>query len=283
MGSILTPEIPATYGALDSDAFADGQPADAFVGREVARSHNRLVCRGHALLNDMFDTSGDPITETPEGSLSGYGVPFWFLAVPSPRTVLKKSRCNRMTVDIYSAMRTGEEMMLQIQTDALPFDPASPAATGTTRIVGTGGWQWTTISDIPLERGEIEHVSLWLRGVPTSTLMSTGGSHGTPNSGTITDLTPGLDGIRDQTFGAGVNWLQGLADDGHALLIENGGGASIAPARWITSSLADTLGVSPGFDNNALTRSYIGATYKIVELARWRIGAIFWDLDDATE
>lgn len=282
--SILVPDIAASYGGLDSLAFVDGGVPSAHILRELARQANRLAVRGHPLLQLIYD-SGGLVTESGEGALVGWGWPFWVQITPGPITVPKKPGLELGRLHVRSYSRTNEELYIQVVTDRSPFNArAEHGGSSTVRIVGTGAFQWTTLSDIPLDYSDFEHVSIFLRGLPTTTVGVTA-TNGSPNVGTVTRIHS-TNLLEDSTTPATWNISGGTIDwgiNGHCVTIENSTAQQLLEARWITRVFTATqLQVFPGWPGGLPTDFASGATYRIFEIPRWRIANLALYAQDRT-
>lgn len=284
--SILVPEIASVYGALDSDGvFADGEVPSAHIARVLARSANRLLCRGGEPLLNMVWDSGGAVTETPNGGCQGYGSPSWIQITPGPLTRPKKPGITKAKLNVRAWTRTGESIFIQVGTLASPpVGHATGDSPNTVKIDGNGSWQWHSKSDIPIDYGHVEAIAVYLRGLVTSTAGATG-TYGSPNSGTVDQFsTP------TEMFDNGATWSLSptWASGGHAVVFEDGSGRPLGPPQWIVGVIptidptagsgvptyATGLRLYPGIQSEFTRTSIVGQTYRIFETARWRLANI---------
>lgn len=275
MSTIATPEIPATFGALDSDVYADGGPVDALVLRTLATSANRLMCTGEPLINLVWDASSDLGGDEAPGSFIGFGWPFWFRLTPlASRPKTPGQTLGHAIVRV--KLRNTETMQVQVETRRRPFDASG--ASNILSITGTGSDAYVTLDDIPIDPSDTERIAFWARGDVTATTGNTG-TYGAPNTGTI-DRLQGYDLEDDSatwTTTVGATWAEG----GHGVTFKDGGGTQIAEPRLITAVHATRLSVYPAFSYEEIA-ILAGATYTIVELPRWRVTQLALYAQDRT-
>lgn len=276
MSSILKPEMAAVFGALDSDAIGDGDAVSAHLVRSLVKAANRAASRaGEPLFNFIYDSGGNG-TETPAGGFVGYGYTLWTRILPGPLFKKKKPGLTKAKLFVRFHARTDEQLFIQVVTRASPFNPiATGSSPNCIKLVGTNAWAWDDKEDIPIAYEGSEEISVFLRGVATTTLGN--GSNGA-NSGTISSISPDGTDVADNV--TPPNWVlppaANFASGGHAYVALLNGNP-IAPPSTIISVLAgDHLSIFPGlpaFYHTALQLNGAGA-YRIYELPRWRIANI---------
>lgn len=285
--TIHQPEIPAAFGALDSDVYADGEPLDAHVARELVRSGNRLMCAGEPLVHFVWDAgteNGDEVF----GAI-GYGYPFWIQITPGPLTRTKMPGHEFAKVMIRFKLGAGEVGLIQVCTSKRPFDAnRAPDADNMLKLEGTGGFEWAELGGIPLEKNaDVEYITFWLRCEPTSTLGNAG-VYGAPNTGTISAQP--TDARKLQHDGAqtwnttGSTWATG----GHIVVVKDGSGNELTEPRAIVAVehgsyysvglgaqvVCQRLFVYPNWRDGIEQALIPGKTFEIYQAARWRITSI---------
>ena len=278
--SIFTPEIPAEFGALDSAAVADGDPIDAHVLRETARSANRLICLGEPLMNFIWDASTDGSGDENPGAHIGFGLPYWFRVTPLiPREKMPGLTSAKLFARFKA--RNTEVLELQVETKRRPFNPSGNGNVLT--LTGTGSDAWADLSGVLIDEGPTEMVSVWMRGVGTGTTANTG-TYGTPNTGTVErvigDNSVEVDGAAWNSTGST------LATGGHFVEFTNAAGQRVAESRAIvavqtyaevvsaspiTLRAGSRLVVYPKFTSSLERQMIEGSTFTIYEMPRWRL------------
>ena len=263
--SIFSPEIPSAFGALDSDVVADGGPVDAHVLRETARSANRLICLGEPILNFIWDASTDGANDENPGTLTGYGLPYWFRITPS----LSREKMPGLTsakLFVRFKARNTETLELQVATKRRPFDPAGNGNVLT--LTGTGSAAWADLSGVLIDEGPTEMISVWMRALRTSTTADTA-TYGAPNTGTVSRIA-NRDAI--ESDGATWNTSGSMLGGFHVIEFTNGAGNVVTSLRQIVSVNSSTrLVVYPGFTSDEEYEAVTGSTFTIYEMARWRL------------
>lgn len=179
MSNLLTPEVPALYGALDSDAFTDGMAFSSHVLRELARGANSLAARAQHL-GTMTWLNAETIAGDDGGTFNGLymPVPFdWIVAAP-PMPVFKMPGSLRAQVRLRAAVSNGHTVLLQFVTRGRPFDAnAGAGSVNVLEVVGTGSVA-TYGSDldapgIPIHPSEAELITMYAKSLPTGAAAST--------------------------------------------------------------------------------------------------------------
>lgn len=269
MSDLFTPERASRLGFLD-DAFAtDGEPLHALGLRTLAMQANYQSTQGGACLSLLWDADSSADTGV-LGAYRGVGAPIWCPITP-PLIVPKDP--GRTHYECTVTIATIGDVFLQFTSGAEPFDPA--ADINSVNVLNfTGGASLTTFSTKQItfrapETADFDNVQIWIRGTPTGTL-ATGG--GTPNTGTITAMLAADDlsasGATWTLTGAGTNWA-GV----NALVVRNASAQTIMSHRLITNvPAANRLRFYP-----ASTLPYPalnGAAYRIETLPTWRLSHI---------
>lgn len=177
--------------------------------------------------------------------------------------------------------RNTEVLELQVETKRRPFNPAGNGNVVT--LTGTGSDAWADLSGVLIDEGPTETVSVWMRGVGTSTTANTG-TYGTPKTGTVT-RTVGDDAI--EVDGAAWNSTGStLASGGHFIEFTNTAGQRVAESRAIVSvqtyvevltaspitvRAGSRLVVYPKFTSSYERQMIEGSTFTIYEMPRWRL------------
>lgn len=279
--SILVPEIPSLYGALDSAAFADGEPSDAALLRPIVTGSNRAACIGAPIVQYIFDASSD-LGES-SGRCLFWGLPYWFQIAPGPIRRVKMPGLTKGKVFVNFTLRNGEVCHLQVHTSVMPFDPSRQAGDpNVLTLTGTGSEAWAELADIPIQRGDTDHVTFWLRGVPTATAGSVANHAGGTglNTGSIDSAYDST--LNDSSGGWNRSDTQfGWDEGGHAVLITSGGNQITRPRQIVGVPNSGQLTVYPPFEPGDDQR-FRNETYSIVELPQGRINNIALYAQDRT-
>ena len=191
--SIHDPEIPSLFGALDSLSCEDGGPLSAHLLRTIALNANRMTSRGHLMLSLAWPMSGNQnripssglIAESGDFTFGGRiagAVPYYWGRDVKPIHVRKKPGLRMGTAKITASIGGTDKIYFKVCTLATGRRGITVEATGD----GSGDPQTFTVSDIPIDPGPDEEVSLWSRG-SSLTLPSLGtvATYGYPNTGTF--------------------------------------------------------------------------------------------------
>lgn len=262
--SILTPTIAPTFGALDSDVYADGAPVDAHVLRTLASSANRLTCRGEPICNLVWNASTETSDAETLGAYAGVGFPFWFRLTPA-FDVSKKPGHQLARLIVRAKLRASEELLVQVATRKRPFDAgADDGSPNVVLLTGTGADEYTTDDTIELDIGDSETISFWALGRPTSTLASS--IYGTPNTGTITETwSPNF--LIDTSSTWNNSAFPPSFRNLHCVVITDAAGNELTRPRvihWVDYD--GRLHLRPHWDDNYAMGAFAGETYSIYEL-----------------
>ena len=282
--SINTPEIAAVYGAIDSDAYADGDLPSAHICREMIRGANRLLCRGERIVNMVWDVSQALHSEDmPAGGYGGYAAPFWTKIGPSPLTRPKPGGLTLAKLHLRISTRNTEEIFIQVESLASEFRKQVDAP-NILRVSGNGSWQWHTLSNIPISPGSWDELGFYLLGTPVSGTYSGGG---TPAS-----QTGGFSVSRTLVEVGGASFTQSPSATawdrlGSCFTVENAGGDWVVEPKVIVGvSTATILDVLPAFTDSEINRingnSAADLTYRIRQLPSWRLANLALYAQDRT-
>lgn len=263
--TIYTPEIASAFGAMDSDAAADGSAATAHLLRAAARSMHRLLAKPEPVLAALYDTR---VGDSEGRALSGPALPWWVQVETYPITAMR----GRSTVDVRVTMRvaSGTVMRLQLCSRASPFTPA-PAVGAYKTAAATGAWETIEWDGLPIDSSGEDDLTLYVAADAGSTLGSTG-TYGSPNTGTVQEVTGTL-----MRTGAATTWnITGSTWTWGHLLAFVSGTTLLATPRLITGVVASPVGAlsfAPGMEpSEAATMR--GVTYEIRTIPLWRIAAV---------
>lgn len=283
--SIRTPEIAARYGGLDTTSIADGQPASAALLRSIAVNTNRLVTQGEPFLHLIFDSGDhfDPPDDT-AGGLQGFGTPYWTMAYPGPLVLPKRPGLNFAEGRIIAKLTEDSVFWLQVGTYASPFRHNAIAGdAGVIEMAGTGDWETYSISDIPIDPGAFEQVTLHLRADPLDDAGDTG-TYGSPNTGTLEWLL--VDRIKSQTaatWNTDISGNPSWGTGGHWVDIEDPFGRHIVEPKIVVQVFSSNeLLVWPPTEAAQLITFLRGATYTIKKLPEWRVASAVLYTSDRT-
>ncbi len=297
--SILTPEIADTFGALDDTCFESGDAFDAHILRTMARSGNRLVTKGHQIVNPMWPIHNATGTEfNTSGDFEGVGAIHWkkIYELRAP----KKPMLHRAEAHLYANITSGATMEFQIVTSRQRFrDEPETNAKNVISCLGTGSLAWYEVTDLPISLGSHERFEIWVRGLPIDTLMDTA-TYGSPNQFTIPDPA-GLELQRrfererlyyDAAGAGGVTWLNShgstisstnMVEGGHYLEFRTAasGGGDVVARRTINRVQRETSSNSWGridFEPPLNTRELGEVDFyrhvNIKRLGSWVVGAL---------
>lgn len=280
--SIRTPEIASAYGAIDSNAFADGSPVDPHILRTLARSANRLVCRGEMICQYIFESSTLTTAGLEQSRLETWGWPLWLQILPGPVIRKKKPGITKATLDVRYAANTGDKFYIQCVTDRSPFNPAADGNSENTIAItaASSAHAWATKTGIPLEYGSTEHTSFWMRGVPgTATAAAT---YGDPIGNCNGLHRPNIVECVGAAF---TTSLPTFASTGHAVEISDGTtGDLLVPASWIAAVVSsERLVISPDIPEFMFVEAHTNFDYRIVALPAPRIINLALYGEDRTE
>ncbi len=229
--SIFTPEIFTTFGAIDSDALADGQPYSSHLLRTIVMNGNRLASKGHEMLNLIWPVT----TSVSETQWSGAWVPlhsFW-RRILGPVVVPKKVGLRTATAQLHAKILGSQSALFQFTTRARPFNSGARATdVNCLEITGDSDDDYDsyTLTGVPLDRqSALETIEIW---VIASGDTATASGGGTPTSGTFTSLERDKLTLSSATWNttSGSKW----SDLGHELQLVDSGGSIVVPPVGIT-------------------------------------------------
>jgi hypothetical protein len=267
--SIYTPEIASAFGALDSAAVSDGGALTAHVIRAVSRSVNRLLAKPETVLSAVYPTRGGTLEAL---APTGRGYPFWARVESWPIY----SRSDRRSLDVRLMIQatSGDVLQIQLCTSRSPF-VAAPLAGDYKTLTATGGYDVVEWDGLATAGGDDE-LTLYIRGALSSTLGNTA-TYGSPNTGTVQEVTSNPGGIRTSALTAWNNTsLLATWAWTHVLVILSGS-VLLTDPRLIVGVVGNApegqLELYPTIPINeadALRRT----TYEIRTCPLWRIAAI---------
>lgn len=260
------PEIPTRFGALDDEAFTDGDEAAASLLREMARSTNLLVSRGDLIYRAAFDPNTS--TEGPGAALS-YATPHWQHFTPTPGIpVRKKYGVRSMRVRMRLAVDSGYEIAVFVGTSVRP-SPTGRSITESIKIGGSGSVD-VIDAEIPTREARDEVLSIYYRAIvnPSADPLMVTGTFGTLNTGTVESNTAWE--FTDTAAAWNASGGSQPHIGGHYVYFSDASGNTPVhgPAE-IRATLSSTqLGFFPPLPNNQFLR---GSTYWIRKLPAVRL------------
>lgn len=277
---IGTPEVPSTGGCLDSDAFTDGAPLDAYKLRSIIRLANRLTSEEQLLFDLSWSEAANP--DLGSTTFEGIGPLQWTRVLPAI-PVVKRPFLNRAEVLFRCAVPLGQTLEVFVGTSRHPWrETRQPDLT----ITGTGAFEDYTISDLEITEAEEEWFELWVRGVPTTTLANTA-IYGAPNrrsSATPIGQYTIVRGGEGVTISGSTSALWNysgpntLAAGGHYIRFEDANGDPIGGPRTIVGHYgATTLLFAPALNQRERiladddANGAGGGDFSIFELARYAV------------
>lgn len=273
--TIYTPEIASAYGALDSDAAADGSAATAHLLRAAARSMHRLLAKPEPVLAALYDTR---VPDSEGRAMSGPALPWWTVVETYPINAMR----GRTSIDVRITLRVpvGTDLRLQVCTRAQVFLLNPPVGAYKT-ATATGAWETVEWDGLPIDSSGVDEVTVYVAASAGSTLGATA-TYGNPNTGTVQSAT----GFSMQTTAA-TTWVttSGNTWAMRHLLVFLSGAVILTTPRLITA----VFGTNPGqlLFEPALTAGeaaqVAGSTYEIRTLPLWRLAAVTaWTSQRAT-
>lgn len=284
---ILTPEIPTSYTAVDSDAFGDGFAGNAHPLRLMTLMHNRLMAKGHPLCSLVWAAELGADESVANGKLQQFAhIGRWREIVPP---VYCPKKPGLAVADVRGKIRIvgtiADELLLQFSTFRRPFNEHATAGdSNVVRIVGDGT---STYQDVSLDglalRRELasERLRIHVRGIRTGRLGDTA-TNGSPNTGSdipydsvhLTSTPPNW----NTTDGTRNNY----ASNGHYVEFVESGADVVAPRTVVyvsTYAGIRSLTLFPPFSAQEIARlrhisGTAGVTFNIMELPEYEIGGI---------
>jgi hypothetical protein len=233
--SILTPEIAALLGALDSTAFTSGAAFSAHLLREMIRTVNRAASKEQTILNLLWP-EGLVSLDDPQARFEGVAPPTWTRILPA-MLALKRPRLNLATLWFRASVPSAFVVEVYVATTRRPWRESVSADL---TITGSGAYTDYTVADIPISEGEEEQIEIWVRGQGGTTLTSTV-TYGDPSRRSLASPI-GIYSIVDggaQINLSTANWNTtsgGGADHataGHYVNFEDANGDPVIPPRAI--------------------------------------------------
>lgn len=218
--SINTPEIASLFGALDSNAFGDGQPFSAHLLRTLMMSSNRLASKGHEMLNLIW-----PVAVAPSYDASIFGHSYHTLdtawtRLAGPITVPKKPGLKTGTFSITAKIENSFEALVQVVTKEKPFSANARAGdAGCMLFSGDGDNDFDTdsMTGIPLDRqSDTERIEIWIKHAGASGAADTA-TCGSPSSGQAESIGPDGFAADTATFSWTVSSPGTWGEQGHVV------------------------------------------------------------------
>lgn len=273
----LDPPIAAIYGAIDSDAIADGGPANAHIIRELVRSTNRLLAQGEPMLSLTFDASTDAADNSIAGALHGVALPnLWLRLYPGSMVAPKKSTHLHATMKVEIRIPTGEDLWIQVCTLARPFLHDADSTSDNVEVLTAGdGTYFQRITGprvLPLGPHNLEGLHFYIRSDSAEGLMNEG-TYGTNNEGSVTSAT--TTSFTDSSSA----WDPAITGDSHYVTFFNGLEPITYP-REVSYSSGTTLNFLPALTAAELSLLSGGAPYQLARGVVWRMASLdLWTQD----
>lgn len=267
--TIYTPEIASAFGALDSDAAADGSAATAHLLRSAARSMHRLLAKPEPVLAALYDTR---VADGEGRAMSGPALPWWTAVETYPINAMR----GRTSIDVRITLRvpSGTDLRIQVCTRAQPFQFNPPVGAYKT-AAATGTWETIEYGGLPIDASRVDEVTVYVAASAGSTLGLTA-TYGAPNTGTVRSAVGDL-----MTATASTTWNNtGNTWSMRHLLVLLSGSLVLMTPRLITGvysnaivGLPGELRVDPPFTAGESALA-VGATYEIRQIPIWRLAAV---------
>lgn len=285
--SIFAVEIPSVFGAVNSTVAADGLPVSAQALREIARGGHRIIAQGEPLAQLVWDSSTDALDGVIPGALSGYGVAgVWQKIYWGPMIVDKRPGLRTATAKVVAKITSAEAIYMQIATRGAPFNRTADIERvgNLITMVGSGSFTAYTKTGIPVDRGPMEGLDIYVQGASTTTLIDTG-TYGSPSSGTVDAIAQDTllhHAATWDTVPAGGSTTGTLADGSAFLSFEDASGNYlVSPRRVIGVISATQLRFTPSISGDD-AQMLQGSTFKLRKFSEWRIASISLYTEDLT-
>ena len=268
-------EIATTFGALDSTVAGDGTALHAHALRTLARTANRLYAMGGPVLNLQFDayTLGTPETRYGTAVQVG-GFPAWH-RVYWPVPVAKSPAHSSYEARIRHNLDSGEEIWLQIATEAAPFDPNRPLDAANVLKLENDTPNMQSITGIPAPgRSSTDLIELWAYSARADNLASEA-TYGANNTGTVDG------GTEYQIYDSTSTWTRSAVSSGRLVIAFYNGSIQVIGPRLVTGGGDDNLFVWPRL-STADWQVVAGATYEIHEMFQWELHGVAIYEEDLT-
>lgn len=282
-------EAASIFGALDSDAFADGRSSNAHIQREIARNSRRLADLGQPILSLQWNVHSDDTDPDDPGAaacMADYSTfPQWqrILRMVSPHQPQLRSAY----VDIVARISDTRTVYLQVGTLARPLrQDARIGDPNVFELLGTGDWETYSFEGLELGRQSLELIEAAIVGEPDPTALMSVAMEET-NSGTCRSIDEGRMVDVEATFSGdfllprniGRYWLYFVDDYGAQIgdfirIMTIGVHDPVYTQIYGSTGQRNTLLIyNPNFRNEADAKPYLGASYTIIEGSRWRLGS----------
>lgn len=255
------PEFATSYGALDDECVADGEPVSAHVLRELCRNGNYLTNRG----GFVFRWLGKAVTATEQGRALGYAPPFWRHIINVPQVpVYKPYRINQLRCRFRIVVTSGTLIQLFVGTTVRP-SPEGTTIANVATVIGTGSVQVVDLT-VNCREAPGELLSFYVKGLtdPGNDAAMVTATYGSPNTGTVSALSNSLDTF--QSVGATWNTSGNMVHNGgHYVYFTNstGGTHRHGPAEVRAVVSATQLAFWPPVND---LRALNGTTFTIRKL-----------------
>lgn len=276
--SIFGTRIASLCGALDSTAFADGAAVPAHLLRPIERTANRLLTKERALFNLWYpEILGS--SEANQYLCEGVAPLHWVRVLP-PITSFDMPGFSLADIFGRVLVSSTHDLEIYVATSQRPWRPGTVADV---TVTGSGSFANFDIEDVPISGESEEPFELWIRGLPTQDLATTG-TYGTPDersdvAGSYTFIT------NDRLRLTLANWNttvaspgSDLAIGGHYIQFEDSGGNVVAGARTIIEvSTSTDLWFYPDMSLSEQMVALAGDNFSIYKLPTYafsQLGAV---------
>jgi len=268
-------EIATTFGCLDSAVAADGTAMHAHALRTLGRAANRLYARGGPVMSLAFDsyTGGTPETRYGTAVQVG-GFPAWH-RVYWPVPVAKSPPHVSYEARVRHSLAVGEEIWLQVCTEAQPFDPHRPLDASNVLKLENDADNMQAITGIPAPRTATDLIELWAYSARHENLASEV-TYGANNTGTVSG------GTAWQFYDTTSTWTRAAVSAGRLVVaFYNASGIQVIGPRLVTGGGGDNLFVWPRLATSDW-QAINGATYELHEMFQWELYSVALYEEDLT-
>lgn len=266
--SIFTRQVATRFGAIDSDAVADGAPLSAAVQLAASRAAHRLLVKRETVVAELYDQLR-AAGESP--APGGVALPFWSEVGRWPIEKLRRRPFYDVSLGIL--VTNTEQIEVQYATRARPW-VQNPSGSQLETLTGLGIYDRVRTTGLEGVVDGSDELRMYVRGTVSATLASTG-SVGSPNVGTVARVQAGAmypsGATTWNTTGTTLAYTHAL------VLLSGAGGIPVAEPQTIVGVRTDSVGqyleLFPGFDPLDTIR-LSGTRYELRALPTWRLGGL---------
>jgi hypothetical protein len=278
--TILSPEFSSLFGALDSDAIADGASLSSHQLRTLAMNGNRLVIKAEPIFCLPFPV---PSITTSDGgsarSFAGIGHARWTKIMPTLR-VPKKPGLNKADLRMSVRGTATSTLDFQFGTLALPFSPNAPLDAPnivSSILTGVSTIDDLSLDGIPVSSGDREEIEIYARGTMGSDVLADESTYGAHNEGTADDVFSHWIVDGSASWNVSATATNHLGNSGHVISFVDSSDRAVVSIRQVTQIdlLGTILRFEPGLTPTEwdMVRS-AGMHYRILKFPEWSIVAM---------